>query len=146
MKYIITEGQEKKLKKLFSQLLKTKGLRVTIKSSGGIDKLMDILDIPKTYPNCVKWVLKDLKLNTELRNHHYYLFDCNISVMLNHIDMNNPRFTYGRPDCFDRIMDEKYHFMDKIARLNTMVWEEYSQYIIDTYKDEFVKKYYSRLM
>jgi hypothetical protein len=144
MKYIITESQEKTLKKLFSQLLKTKGLSVAIKSSGGIDKLMDVLDIPKTYPNCVKLVLNDLEINTKLIGHHYYLFDCNISVMLNHVDKNNPRFTYSRPDCFDRIMDERYYFMDRIAILNTMVWEEYSEFIIDRYKNEFVKRHYPR--
>ena len=144
MKYIITESQEKTLKKLFSQLLKTKGLGVAIKSAGGIDKLMDILDIPKTYPNTIKLVLNDLELNTKLIDHHYYLFDCNISIMLNHIDMYNPRFTYGRPECFDRVMDEKYYFMDRISRLNTVVWEDYSEFIIGRYKDEFVKKYYSR--
>ena len=145
MKYIITEDQENRLKKLFDQLLITKGLLTTIKSAGGFNKLMNILDIPINRRTKINLILDDLERHTELRGNHYYLFNCNISIFLTHLDRYNPKFA-GSPDCYGEIT--KNYFNNEMVKKDLdirgadhyKIWSRYSNHIIDRYKKDFLRK------
>jgi hypothetical protein len=140
MKIIITEDQENRLKKLFDQLLITKGLPTTIKSAGGFNKLMSILDIPINRKNKIKLILDELERHTELRGHHYYLFDCNISIFLSHLDKRNPVFA-GSPNCWGEIINNYFNKdLERNAVDQYKIWSKYSKYIIDRYKNDFLRK------
>jgi hypothetical protein len=78
-------------------------------------------------------VLDNLISNTHKRGHHYYLFDCNISIFLDHSERYKPVFNF-RPSCFDSIMQEKYGVDNKY--IFNSLWEQYSNYVIDRYLKE----------
>lgn len=78
------------------------------------------------------YVINDIIKNTSLEGHHFYLFDCNISVHLNH-SRYNPFFEWV-PECFYTIMDRHYGLDFDVSH---KVWSWYSEYIIDLYLKKF---------
>lgn len=127
MKYIITESQNNSLKDSLNNLIDKSGVMAGIKAVGGVDNFVKIMGY-KSYIQFVELIVNDLINNTELRGHHYYLFDCNISIALNH-SHTPPIFAYI-PPCFYRTLLEKYSLSYYFEEI---IWEEYSKYIINTY-------------
>jgi hypothetical protein len=80
------------------------------------------------------YVINDIIKNTSLEGHHFYLFDCNISVHLNH-SRYNPFFEWV-PECFYTIMDRHYGLDFDVSN---KIWNWYGQYIIDLYLEDFNK-------
>jgi len=78
------------------------------------------------------YIIDNITNNTTLRDHHFYLFDCNISIHLNH-SRYNPFFEWV-PDCFYTIMDRHYG-LD--FDMSTRIWVWYAKYIIDLYLKDF---------
>jgi|688.fasta_scaffold1611778_1 hypothetical protein len=139
MKIIITESQNKSIKNNLNKVIDKSGISAGIKAVGGLDNFVKIM-YDGAYSKFITLVVNELIDNTELRGHHYYLFDCNISVMLNHADPRKPFFA-ATPSCFDYIMDSNYG-LKKVAdsmpydvKNNTInfIWGAYSEFIINTY-------------
>ena len=80
------------------------------------------------------YVINDIITNTELKGYHWYLFDCNISIHLNH-SRYNPFFELV-PECFYMIMDRHYGLDFDTSN---KIWNWYGQYIIDLYLEVFNK-------
>jgi hypothetical protein len=139
MKIIITESQNKSLKNKLTRLVDKSGFLAGIKAVGGVNNFVKIM-YDGAYSKFITLVLNELIDNTELRGYHYYLFDCNVSVMLNHTNPRKPFFV-APPYCFDDIMTNKYDlkkptdFMSYDVRNNTtkLIWGAYSEFIIDEY-------------
>jgi len=132
MKIIITESQQESLKNKLQQVVDKLGVGKAIKSVGGYQNLVKIL-YDGDYGVFVNHVLSDLESNTHRGDelpYHYYLFGCNVSVMLDH-SSSPPVFTY-RPKCFENIVEEKYD-VDEVWVCD-FLWERYSDYVIDRYQ------------
>lgn len=131
MKIIITESQQESLKNKLQQVVDKLGVRKAIKSVGGYQNLVKIL-YDGDYGVFVNHVLSDLESNTHRSDelpYHYYLFGCNVSVMLDH-SSTPPVFVY-RPKCFENIVEEKYD-VDEVW-VSDFLWERYSDYVIKRY-------------
>ncbi len=131
MKIIITESQQESLKNKLHQVVDKLGMGKAIKSVGGYQNLVKIL-YDGDYGVFVNHVLSDLESNTHRGDelpYHYYLFGCNVSVMLDH-SSSPPVFVY-RPKCFENIVEEKYD-VDEVW-VSDFLWERYSDYVIDRY-------------
>ena len=132
MKVIITESQQESLKNKLQQVVGKFGMGKAIKSVGGLENLVKIL-YGGDYDLFVNHVLEDMESNTHRSDqlpYHYYLFDCNVSVMLDH-SSTPPVFVY-RPKCFENIVEEKYD-VDEVWVCD-FLWERYSDYVIDRYQ------------
>jgi hypothetical protein len=133
MKIIITEDQHNKLKDNLMKLINRSEFSVGVKAVGGLKNLIKIL-YDGDYDSFINDILDDLISNTHKRGHHYYLFDCNISVFLDHSNRHKkPVFNFS-PDCFDSVMQEKYGVDNKY--IFNSLWEQYSNYVIDRYLKE----------
>jgi hypothetical protein len=132
MKIIITEDQHNKLKDNLMKLINRSEFSVGVKAVGGLKNLIKIL-YDGDYNSFVKYVSDDLIYNTHKRGHHYYLFDCNISVFLDHTERYKPVFKFS-PSCFDSVMKEKYGVDNKY--IFNSLWEQYSNYVINRYLKE----------
>jgi hypothetical protein len=132
MKIIITEDQHNKLKDNLMKLINRSEFSVGVKAVGGSKNLIKIL-YDGDYDLFINDVLDNLISNTHRRGHHYYLFDCNISIFLDHSDRYKPVFNFS-PDCFDSVMQEKYGVDNKY--IFNSLWEQYSNYVIDRYLKE----------
>ena len=84
------------------------------------------------------WVINDIIENTYRENRtpfHWYLFKCNISVMLSHEfagEYDKRPYFVAAPDCFRKIMDSHYGLTDYESEL---MWRWYGNYIIDRYME-----------
>jgi hypothetical protein len=139
MKIIITESQNKSIKNSLNRIIDKSGVAAGVRAVGGLDNFVKIM-YDGAYSKYITLVLNELVDNTELRGHHYYLFDCNVSVMLNHTNPKKPFFV-APPYCFNTIMNTKYELkkptdvMSYDVRNNTteFIWGAYSEFIIDAY-------------
>jgi hypothetical protein len=133
MKIIITEDQHNKLKDNLMKLINRSEFSVGVKAVGGLKNLIKIL-YDGDYGLFFNDVLDNLISNTHKRGHHYYLFDCNISVFLDHSSRHKkPVFNFS-PNCFDSVMKGKYGVDNKY--ISNSLWERYSNYVIDRYLKE----------
>jgi len=132
MKIIITEDQHNKLKDNLMKLINRSEFSVGVKVVGGLKNLIKIL-YDGDYNSFVKYVSDDLIYNTHKVRHHYFLFDCNISIFLDHSERYKPVFKFS-PSCFDSVMKEKYGVDNKY--ISNSLWEQYSNYVIDRYLKE----------
>jgi hypothetical protein len=132
MKIIITENQHNKLKDNLMKLINRSEFSVGVKAVGGLKNLIKIL-YDGDYDLFINDVLDNLISNTHKRGHHYYLFDCNISVFLDHSERYKPVFRLS-PSCFDSVMKEKYGVDNKY--IFNSLWEQYSNYVINRYLKE----------
>ena len=133
MKIIITEDQHNKLKDNLMKLINRSEFSVGVKAVGGLKNLIKIL-YDGDYGLFFNDVLDNLISNTHKRGHHYYLFDCNISVFLDHSNRHKkPVFNFS-PDCFDSVIKGKYGVDNKY--ISNSLWEQYSNYVIDRYLKE----------
>jgi len=80
MKIIITESQNKSIKNNLNRIIDKSGVAAGIKAVGGLNNFVKIM-YDGAYSKFITLVVNELIDNTELRGHHYYLFDCNVSVM-----------------------------------------------------------------
>jgi hypothetical protein len=132
MKIIITEDQHNKLKDNLMKLINRSEFSVGVKAVGGLKNLIKIL-YDGDYNSFVKYVSDDLISNTHKVRHHYFLFDCNISIFLDHSERYKPVFSFS-PSCFNSVMKEKYGVDNKY--IFNSLWEQYSNYVIDRYLKE----------
>ena len=133
MKIIITENQHNSLKNKLTKLINSSGFIIGVKSVGGLKNLIKIL-YDGDYKSFVNDILDDLISNTHRSGHHYYLFDCNISIFLDHSDRHKPPVFNFSPSCFDSVMKEKYGVDNKY--ISNSLWERYSNYVINRYLKE----------
>ncbi len=135
MKIIITESQNKSLKNKLTQLVDKSGFLAGVSAVGGLENFVKIM-YDGAYSKFITLVVNELIENTGLRGHHYYLFNCNISVMLNHANPRKPFFA-GSPSCFDDIMESSFNFVkvnyELEKRITKLIWGAYSEFIIDEY-------------
>jgi hypothetical protein len=133
MKIIITEDQHNKLKDNLMKLINRSEFSVGVKAVGGLKNLIKIL-YDGDYNSFVKYVSDDLISNTRRieGRHHYFLFDCNISLFLDHSERYKPVFNF-RPSCFNSVMQEKYGVDNKYI---STIWKQYSNYVINRYLKE----------
>lgn len=132
MKIIITENQHNSLKNKLRKLINSSGFMIGVKSVGGLKNLIKIL-YDGDYDSFINDIIDDLISNTHRSGHHYYLFDCNISVFLDHSNRYKPVFNFS-PSCFDNVMKEKYGVDNKY--ISNSLWERYSNYVINRYLKE----------
>jgi hypothetical protein len=135
MKIIITENQHNSLKNKLTKLINSSGFIIGVKSVGGLKNLIKIL-YDDDYDSFIDDILDDLISNTYRSGHHYYLFDCNVSVFLDHSG-RRPEFNF-KPDCIHRVMIEKYGMGNSGVPnfIFKSLWERYSNYVIDRYVNE----------
>lgn len=135
MKIIITENQHNSLKNKLRKLINSSGFIIGVKSVGGLKNLIKIL-YDGDYGSFVNDIMDDLISNTHRSNelpYHYYLFDCNISIYLDHSDRYKPVFKFS-PSCFDSIIKEIYGVDN--SYISKSLWERYSNYVINRYLKE----------